>query len=360
MASPKVSSFKLLHADHLRELAGCSGLCLTAILPPFVPGEKTRRSPAALLRDYAHQAESTLAGLGASQAHIAALLEPLERLASDPATAEGFHWSRVILRSPEVFEEFVLRQTTQEGVTVAEWFDLLPLIAEADLPAEFYVLKLSKKQAILERAGLSLELVRLPKTAQTLDEFLELDTPDHDRENRMIAGGSRQIRFGTGHERETRHGHLHDFYKHIDQKLSAFVRPKNGMVMLVGVEEDTALYRSASTYPNLIAESIERSPDDGMPDHELLRRGLDMIRTATLQRNAAARQLARAQLAPARYSEVPDTIRELASQGRVARLYVAETPREPLWIDALIETLRHSGEAHAVPAGEPAGAVLRY
>jgi hypothetical protein len=63
-----------------------------------------------------------------------------------------------------------------------------------------------------------------------------------------------------------------------------------------------------------------------------------------------------AQLAPAGCSEVPYAIRELASQGRVARLYVAENPRDPLWNDALIETLQHSGEAHSIPAG----AVLRY
>jgi hypothetical protein len=366
MAAQHVSSVKLIQSGQLRQLAGYSGLCVTAVLPPLVPGEMTRESARALLRDYTREAEASLSRLGASEAGIKALIEPLEQLAADPATAEGFHWSRAILRSPEVFEEFLLRQPADGGVTVGDRFHLLPLIAEAELPAEFYLLKLSKKYAAIEvvqhdqRAGLRLNPVRLPNLAQTLDEFLALDIPDHDRENRSTGGGSRKILFGTGSERETQHSHLSDFYKHVDRELAKALQPSSGTVVLVGVEEDTALYRSISAYPHLTAESIQRSPDDGVSAHELIRRGLDLMRTATLQHNLKSCELAKERMAPARYSENLDTIAEMAALGRVARLYSPENVRDAKLNGALIDTLLHGGEAHALPAGAPAGAVLRY
>jgi hypothetical protein len=360
MASPSAPSIRLVHAGQLRQLAGSSGLCVTALLPPFVPGEETRESAAALLRDYARQAEASLTRLGAGPAHIGPLLEPLRKLAADPAITEGSHWSRAIFRSPEVFEEFLLRRPVDGSVTVSDRFDLLPLVAEAELPAEFYLLKLSKKRAVVERAGLRLEPVRLPGTAQTLEEFLALDTPDHDRENRMTAGGSRQIRFGTGHEQEAQQAHLGDFYKHVDHALAAWLGPKNEMVVLVGVEEDTALYRARSAHPDLIADSIERSPDDGALDSGLLRLGFDLIRKSILRRNAAARESAREKLAPARFIEDAEAIAGAAASGRVERLYLAENEHQPRLNRALIDTLLHSGEPHAIPIGAAAGAVLRY
>jgi hypothetical protein len=253
-----------------------------------------------------------------------------------------------------------LRRPVDGGVTVSDRFDLLPLVAEAELPGEFYLLKLSKKRAVIEGAGLRLVPVRLPGTAQTLEEFLALDTPDHDRENRMTAGGSRQIRFGTGSEREAQQAHLSDFYKHVDRALATFLRPKTGLVVLVGVEEDTALYRAGSVHPDLIADSIERSPDDGAPEHELLRRGVELIRESALRRNATAREFARERLAPARFTEDPVAIAGAAELGRVSRLYVAENARDPRVNSALIATLLHGGEAHAIPADAAAGAVLRY
>lgn len=337
------------------------------MLPPFAPGEKSRESPAALLRNYAQQAEASLTRFGASAARIDALLEPLEHLAADPAIGEGFHWSRAILRSPEVFEEFLLRQPHEGSVLVADRFHLLPLVAEAELPPEFYLLKLSKKRATLEavlqdvRAGMRVQAVKLPRMAETLDEFLALDKPDHDRENRMAGGGTRQILFGTGSERETQHAHLGDYYKHVEQALAAFIGLKNGVVVPVGVEEDTALYRSvAAGHTYLSPESIGRSPDDGVPEPELLRRALDLVHGAVLARNRAACQSARERLAPGRYSENPEAITEMAAVGRVARLYVAQDARDENLNLALIDTLLHSGEAHALPAGSPAAVVLRY
>lgn len=364
MTAQKVSSFKLQRVENLRELSGCSGLCLTAYLPPFLPGQKGREAPAAMLRNFAQEAESRLTGFGASKARIAALLDPIAQLAANPAATEGFHWPRAILRSPEVFEEFVLREPVPSGLTVSGRFDLLPLVPEAELPAEYYLLKISKKNAALERASFSAEQVKLPDSAGTIDDFLEMDYPDHDLENRMASGGPYKVRFGTGADRGTEH--LADYYRFVDQTVSKILRPKNAVAVLVGVEEDTSLFRSVSSMPELLADSIRPSgADDGsstsaISSDALLSVSLRLIREKLVQRNAKACASAKERFAPARYAEDPDSIVKMASMGRVAWLYVPEDARGERLNEATIQTLIHGGEVHALPAGEPAGAALRY
>lgn len=327
-----------------------------------MPGETTRYSPAAMVRNYAHEAENRLNNLHATRQQIGTLLEPLTTMAKDPAFMEGFHWSRAILRSSEIFAEFLMRQPVQGGLTVGERFNLLALAAEAELPREFYLLKLSKRAASLARGAALLEAVEVPKMAKTLNEFLEFDKPDHDRESRTgkPSGGAPRIRFGTGTEREEHFAYLADYYRHVDHEMGVFLRPRKGMVVLAGVEEDTALFRSVAKYPDLVGESIERSPDDGSSDHKLLECAFALIRAAILKRNAEAVKGARERLAPARFSEDAETMAQVASQGRVAQFYVAEDARDEKLNRALIETLAHGGEIHALPTGQAAAAMMRY
>jgi len=363
MIAPHVSSFKQLQSENLRELAGCSGFCLSVFLPPFRPGETTRYSPAAMLKDHIREAESRLAELGATKEQIAALVEPLGRLAADPSIAEGFHWTRAILRSPKILQEFLMH-IPASGMHAGGHFDLLPFVAEAELPHEIYLLKLSSKHVALARGGARLEAVKVPRMVETLEEFLELNQPDHDLENRSAVGGAagpaRRVRFGTGTERETHQTYLADYYRHVDHQLAAFVRPRRATVLLVGVEEDTSLFRSISSLAELADKTIQRSPDDGSTDVVLLQEAFALLRGSILERNRLALAEAKERLAPARYSEDVPQIIQMAAQGRVGQLYIAENASDDQLNRALIETLTHGGETHALPAGSVAGAALRY
>lgn len=337
---------------------------MTVLVPPFAPGEKTRNSPAAQLRDYVHEAETRLNQLGATKEQIETLIAPLVKLASTPALSEGSHWSRAILRSPAVFEEFLLRRPVDAGMWVGQNFELLPLAAEIELSRELYVLKLSKKQATLVRVGALLEPVALPDAAETVEQFLALEQPDHDLENRNAVGGAsgaaRRVRFSTGNERETETTYLGDYYKHVDHAVTSFLRPRNAAVVLVGVDQDSALFRSVTGYPDVLEESIRRSPDDGGSDDDLIERALALLRASVLRGNSAALAAAKERLAPLRFSDHPGTIAHLAGSGRVGQLFIAEDARDENLNRALIETLKHAGEIHALPAGSAPAATLRY
>ena len=369
---PNTFAFKPFQLETARALARCAAPCITATIPPFVPGGPglhTHTAPAALLRSEIRQAEIKLEESKASRKQIAELLEPLHALAAGPEAGRGCPLSRVVFRSPDVFEAFQIRHALAGNVTVGGRFDFLAVLPELDLPEEFYILQLSKKHAQLTRAALHLEPVALPKFPHNIDDFLELNQPDHDRENRAAVGGAsgptRRVRFGTGSEREVEPAHLTDYYKAVDAATAGFLRGQKRWLVLEGVDEDTGRYRSVNTYPDMAGATVRGSPDDGITDDELLRHAYAILRAASLERIAAALAESQERLSPGRFSSNLDVIVEAAEAGRIASLYVAEDESDPRLNDAAIETIAHGGEAHAVPrerlsGGSIAAAAMRF
>jgi hypothetical protein len=334
--------------DRLRELVRHDGPCITIYLPARRPGEQALHSTARLLRnltqDASHQLETSSGDL----------LQPLRALAEDPATDQGCHWPRVLFRAPEVFETVFLRSPSAPRGYTGRCFHILPLLEELCLPAEFYVLKISRKDAALLRAQFTLEPAPFPAgVPATVDEFLELDRPDHDLENRNAAGPgpNRRIRFGTGAERET--AHLADYYRALDRAMHESV---HAPLILSGVEEDTSLYHSISSDPNLAAAALR--------DSESVETGYAILRAAAKKQADAALAESSERLAPARFTRNLEIASAAASEGRVARLFVRAGEDDDALNLCAVETLRHGGEVFPVTAeslGDArSAAMLRY
>jgi hypothetical protein len=241
--------------------------------------------------------------------------------------------------------------------------------------------------SLLRCADFQTTPVALPKRSpETLDEALALDRPDHDLENRSAAGSSgatrRGIRFGTGDERETQQTYVADFYKIVDRGVHQLLNGRRAPLILMGVEEDTALFRSVTTYPNLAPESIHGSPDGSVHEPDLLREAYAVIRAGIVESTKKDLVEWRERAAPARFSTDPGTILQAAFDGRVDRIYIEEGAQrtgvfeipakreyrccgeEDLLNLAAVETVLQSGKAFAMPDGSigSAGvaAVFRY
>lgn len=335
--------------DRLRELVRHDGPCITVFLPARRPGEQALHSTTHLLRNLTQDAAHQLATSPDD------LFQPLRALAEDPKTDQGCHWPRVLLRAPDVFETVFLRSPAAARVYTGRYFYVLPLLEELCLPPEFYVLKISRKDAALLRAQFTLEPVPFPaRVPATLDEFLELERPDHDLENRNAAGPgpNRRIRFGTGAERET--AHLADYYRALDRAMHETIR--DAPLILLGVEEDTALYHSISADPNLAADALR--------DSESVEQGYAILRARAMKRTAEMLAESSERLSPARFTRNLEIASAAASEGRVARLFVRAGEDDAALNDSAVETLRHGGEVFPVSAeslGDArAAAMLRY
>jgi hypothetical protein len=288
-----------------------------------------------------------------------------------------------------VFAKFDLIGPAKAELTVGGSFYIRPILSELHLPAEFYILKLSKKAvALLRCAHLRAEPVPLPKgVPATLEEALEFKPPDHDLFNRSSAGPSvgamPGVRFSTGSGDERQHAYLMDFYKAVGRGIEEVLHNTNAPLVLAGVDEDTAFYRSINAYQHLLKQSVHGSPDNGRPQDELLGQAYQIVREDRTEQAAAALSGARERVPPARLLTELQTILTAAVDGRVHRLYIDEAIRKPgvfqgarrggrfdwgeedLLNVAAIETILQGGLPFALPSnrmpeGVVAAAILRY
>jgi len=381
MTGLNVPTLETLRPEKIAELAGSPAPCVTILLPPYRPGE-TAKSMGAMLRTFCQDAERQLTAHRIAQPEVTDLIEPLLRLTETPEFQAGSHWGRAIFRSPEVFTILDGIETVKPGVTAGPCFEIRPVLADLHLPAEFYLLKLSQKAVEPWRyAGLRAQRVELPKgVPRTLDEALEFKPPDHDLENRSPAGSSigsmRGVRFGTGSGRETAQTYVADFFKAVDRGIRELVHSADAPLVLAGVDEDTALYRSVSGYQRLLKETIHGSANSPFSEDELLQRAYAIVRSEAIERAVASLMELKERMAPARLSTDLDTILRAAVDGRVGWLYINQDARafgvknvhwgeEDLLNRAAIETLRQRGLAFSLPAakmpdGAAVAAVFRY
>ena len=387
MLEAKISALESLRLEAVREILRSPGPCLTLLLPPYRPGAQAK-STDVVLKSSLKEAAMQLIERRVPGRMVADLVEPLQHMAEEDLAPAGSHWGRVIFRSTETFRQFHLTGPAQPAVTVGGCFAIRPILTELRLPHEFYILTLSKKQVGLLRCSeFRTAPVALPKDVPaTLELALELEPPDHDLENRSASGGStgdmRGVRFGTGSGRETQRTHLADFYKLVERGLREFLHARGAPLLLVGVDEDTALYQGINVYPKLLKQSIHGSPG-AFSEDDLLGHAFPIIHAATEEREAKALLQARERVAPARFCTDVDKIVAAAFEGRVDRIYLDENAQrtgrfegsaangyrawgeEDLLNLAAVQTILHAGQAFClpnglIPDGAPAAAVLRF
>jgi hypothetical protein len=317
---------------------------------------------AGFLKTYLQELPDELAARRTPAPVTSDLLKRLEKLTTDEEFSGGTHFGRVLFCSRDVFQWFDLLGPVKAQCVVASYFQIRPMLADLQLPQEFYLLKLSKKRVELSRCtNLHAEVIKLPKgVPETLEEALAFKPPDHDLENRATSGGptgpTRGIRFGTGSGRETQHAYLADFYKIVDRAIAELLHRSNAPLVLAGVDEDTAAYRMVHSYSNMLSKSIHGSLGGSVSEQDFLLEAYSIVRGEQVNRAAA--------------------------DGRIDKLYVDESAQrmgqvldinggrwdggeEDLLNAAVVETILHGGVAFGLPANRMpdnamVAAVLRY
>jgi len=373
MTVAKVSAVESLNLKNIQEMVRQPGPCISLFLPPYRPGAQAK-SMAALLKTQLQEAGRQLALLKIPEAAVTDLLEPLEELTEQEQFLIGSHWGRAIYRCSSILRQFEFIAPVNAALTVGGCFHLRPILAELDLVAEFYLLKLSKKGVELSRcAGLKAEPVEWPKGVQeTLVAALALEPPDHDLENRQMVAGTgsmRGVRFSTGSGRETQKTYLSDYYKTVDRGIRELLNGSGAPLILAGVDEDTVIYRMANTYPNLLASGVPGSSSGSMSGNsfDVLQKAYWIVRSDTVEKTAAWLREAKERSSSARFSVHLDAILHAAAEGRVERVFVDESARrmgvfdvakhggranwgeEDLLNLAAVETISHGGGAFALP-----------
>jgi hypothetical protein len=333
-----------------------------------------------ILRDATHELERRR-----YQGPIDQLLKPLEKLAEDPANHAGGSDS-VIFVSPGIFRHLRLLAPTQERLIVASHPHIKPVLAHLMPQPEFYVLAITKRLLRLGRwyDGHCVEVPLPAGVPESFEEVLVFDQPDHDLQSRSPAGGaySAQIgptRFGTSSERDLVHERLNHYLQIVDRELTGFL--KGAPLVLVGIAQELAAYRSVSEYPRVL--SAKPTSPSHLTWAELGERGQEAVLEA---RRGEAESVLGELRETARRDHVTSGIREVleaAREGRVHKLLVEKNaehegllgpsfPMDSAHIEgeqdlinaAAVETIRERGQVYMLDRGElggcPIAALLRY
>jgi len=370
MTPRKIAEPGLVSFDDLRLLAAGKGPCITLVEPIPNPLEIRTR-----LKNVVHGVERKLADRGASG--ITALVEPIHTIATDTEVEKVWANSLIVFRSPETIRRYWLHEMLKEELTVANRFQVLPMLGLMSREQCFFVLALSRQHTRLFRcAQHCAEEVPLRGAApENMRDWLNIRQPDHVLQNRSFGGASagsmKGVEFTTSVDRERGHEYLAHFLKEVEKGVTGILRTENLPLILAGVGYETGLYRKANTYQRLLEKEI-----DGAPDHVPPRTLHQCAMEITMQVPSEPLQKALADFEHGRVSFSASDIVKAAYAGRVADVFVSEnaaqmgaTAREEHGEDLLnlaaLQTLLHGGRAFVLKARDMPGkaetaAALRY
>src|SRR6185295_9097732 len=255
------------------------------------------------------------------------------------------------------FETPVVRTGgTREQATVGSCFHLLPHLAAAHAPHDFFILGLSQNHLRWFRyvSGHCSELplpTGVPASLQAAGAF---DTPEHTLENRSSGGPSvgamRVERFGVSGDHDSEAEYLCHFFEMVDRNLKDTLR---GMpLFLAGVQEEIALYRKTAKYPHILLAECHGNPEHSTLEQIAKHASVGAMREyrATCERALQGLDGIRDKLTE------PRQIIEAASAGRVRQLFVAEEAAEEDVLNAaVVEGLRTGAEVFSFPGKEMPG-----
>jgi hypothetical protein len=369
--------------EDLKHLAGATGPCITIALEIASPFEHSVR-----LKNALRAIERKLAESNTDSASASALMAPLRDFASSAEHA-GIWANRLILfRSPDAFRYFMLYRPMPDIETVDARFQVRPLLSALAREQSFHVLALSQRNIRLLRCTQhrAEEEDMRDLVPRNMQNWLNMSPPDHVLDSRSAAGPSigtmKGVLFGTGADRERQDAYLNNFFRAVDNGMSALLRNDTSPLLLAGVEADVAIYRRESAFPRLFKEYVHGS-FDGLPDRELHERAVAVVMQSPGEELEKALADFNRHRDRGRVSADAREVIKAAFEGRVEDLFFLETadlrgawneathqvdtgdPREDLLNAAALRTILHRGRAFALqsqdmPVPGHVAALLRF
>lgn len=354
---------KYLNLEDLKLLSRHTGPCVTMSIPGYQPGAGagTRH---AHLRHLTQTSAEKLGHLNRPKTgEMVAALELLAGTLDDGHGGPGV----TLFCAPGLTAAYETPGVRADAVTVGDRFDLLPFVAAAQTPSQFFVLGLSRNQVRLFRylRGKAEALALPAGVPLSLEAAGAFDEPEHTMNSHSPAGPSvgslRGVRFASSGDQDSNVEYLRHFFGLVDRGLKETL--KGEPLFLVGVQEELSLYRKAAKYPHILESECPGNPEHSSLDQVAKHAAAGAVREYRL---AADRALGALPEIRDKIAGDPDGVFLAANQGRVRQIFVAEegAPEEKLNA-AVVEGFRTGADVFAYEGRELPGfgaiaAVLRY
>lgn len=203
------------------------------------------------LGNLARQAREQLEAVGLDKRQLAALMEQLDEVREDDEFWSVQANSLAILATPGTLRTFRLATALKSLVEVSDRFHLKPLLRAITFPQSAFVLALSENAVRLVEvhADLPARTVKvdgLPKDAASAAGKSTLN--DRTASTRIQASEGQNIRFMQ-------------YARKVDAALRPFLAGLDTPLILAATGRLVSVFRSVNSYPHLLPDGIEDSPD---------------------------------------------------------------------------------------------------
>jgi release factor family 7 len=250
----------------LRELVEQDGKWHVSLYMPVHPVGRDQQQDSIRLKNLMNDAEKKLLEFGVRRPDVQKMFAPAEDLLLDREFWQQPGDGLAIFLSDEFSKIHRLPGGFEEQVVVSHSFHVKPLLPLLIGNGDFYILAISLNRVRLFKASrdsvMEMELRGMPTN---MEDALQIEDVQNNlgfhTDTATPKGGERPaIYYGQGVEENRKDDILQYFHK-VDEGLAHLLQDKSAPMVVAGVDYLLPLYRSASTYRNLLEEGILGNPD---------------------------------------------------------------------------------------------------
>lgn len=246
----------MFHVDvptlpEIRDLVGVRADACVSIFLPTTPLTQDVEASRIEFGNLARQAREQLEAAGFDKRRLAELMEHFDDLAEDDEFWRLQARSLGVLATPDSLRTFRLANALTPLVEVSDRFHLKPLLRAVTFPHSAYVLALSENAVRLvevsaELPAVTVRVPHLPKDAASAIGKSTLNDRSHSR--RIHGSEGKNVRY-------------RQYARQVDGALRPALSGHHTPLILAATGRLASVYRTVNSYPGLLPEGIETSPD---------------------------------------------------------------------------------------------------
>ncbi len=315
---------------------------VSIFMPTHKKGEEVQQDPIRF-KNLLKQAEQKLENHEVRPPQIDSLLEEPRKLLDQPIFWQHADRGLAVFITEGVFEYYRVPLDFDEQVMVEDHFLITPLIPMTTLEGTYSVLCLSQKNVRLLRCTRErISGIELEEAATSMEEFQQFDVYEKSLSSASGSGGSKSMFHGWG-DAGIDNKVLENYLKTIEKEVTASMKRRNDPLILAGVDEVVAKYRSYNQYNRLMDDAVMTNPDP-LSDEEIRDRGWEIIQTYFLKDMYSDMDRYSDLIGSDKQSDNLSQIVEAAYYGKIDSLFVPIGEQSWGRFDSERDTVHHSAE----------------
>ena len=318
----------LLTKEQIEQLAAQrNGPRVSIYLPTHRAGRETSQDPIRL-KNLLAGAEQELVAQGMRSATAQELLQPATDLLNDRQFWLHQSDGLAVFLAANGMRAFRLPLRVEELRVVSPYYHVKPLLGLLGRDGRFFVLAISLQRVrLFEARRDTIREIDLWDIPQTLRDAVGYDWAERSLQFHTGAGpgkgGMRRAMFhGHGSPKDDAKQEITTFLRLVDEGVTALLRGERIPLVLAGVEYVMAIYRSVTSYPDVLPDGVEGNADDVSPE-ELLTRAWPVVKPRFIAEQRIAAERYEALVGTGRASSDLTEVLRAAFAGRVETLLAA-------------------------------------